>query len=188
MTTGAMTRTDASAEPMFQSTHAALVFAFNFSMQQYDQPAMAKLMGKGIGSGKGLVGTSGAAQAGMVLAAVERLDPIHRAAIYARFAPKFEECPCCGGDKPTENWQHAVERLAAWAVPSGISHMRSRRMLIAKFFGVRGVEIKTMSNDVGLNRNSLAERYREIGARLKKAEDQAQVKLDDEFKQRGLVG
>lgn len=188
MTTGAMTMTDASAEPMFQSTHAALVFAFNFSMQQYDQPAMAKLMGKGIGSGKGLVGTSGAAQAGMVLAAVERLDPIHRAAIYARFAPKFEECPCCHGDKPTQEWQEAVERLASWAVPTGISHMRARRALIAKFFGVRGVEFKSLASDFGLNRKALSEQYQTIGASLKKAEEKGQTALDDEFRQRGLVG
>jgi hypothetical protein len=173
---------------LFNSTYEALRFAFNYSDQQYAESMMAKLLRRGGGSGKGLVALDGAAQVGMVLAVVARLDPVLQASIVARFAPRFEECKCCGGEKPTEAWRLAVERLAAWAVPAGISHMRVRRSLVGKHFGEKGVEFKALAERYGMNRKTLSEQHAEITKRLRNAEDRAQTMLDDEFRQRGLFG
>lgn len=174
-------------EALFDNLTDALRFGFNYSSGQYAESMLSKLLKRGIGSGKGLVSLDGAAQAGMVRAAVDRLEPVANAVIVARFAPRFEECKCCGGDKPTEAWTMAVNRLAAWAVPGGVSHMRVRRALVGKFFGQRGVEFKALGERYGLNRKSLSETYQEISKRLKDAEMRAQSELDEEFRQRGLV-
>lgn len=61
-------------EPMFKSAHAALVFALNYSMQQYDRPLINRIAaGHTKESHKGLSGVDGAAQAGMIRAELARL-------------------------------------------------------------------------------------------------------------------
>lgn len=76
---------------------------------------MARMMKMGGGSGKGLVALDGAAQAGLILARVDKLAPLERACIIARYAERSEDCPCCGSDKPTEDYKGAILALADWA-------------------------------------------------------------------------
>lgn len=100
---------------LFNNTHEALTFAFNFSSQQYALSPMAKLAlqgagrgaGANIGNGKGLVALDGAAQAGMIMAQVERLSSLHRSCIVARYAIKSRECACCGHMGPSEPYRAA---------------------------------------------------------------------------------
>lgn len=175
-------------EPVFRNLTEALLFAFRYSSGKFPESMLSKLYASpGLGTGKELVGLDGAAQAGMILATVERLDATQRAAIIARFAPRFEECRCCGGDKPRREWDEAINRLAAWAIPSGVSHMRVRRMLVGKHFGVRGVEYTAIADQYGLSRKKVAETFREVTKRLSSAEMLAQDALEDEFKKKGLV-
>lgn len=185
--TAATGRKSMTTEPMFSSTHNALTFAFNFSSEQYPESTLAKLLKRGIGSGRGLVALDGAGQAGMVLAAVGRLDPVGKGAVVARFAPRFEPCRCCGGDRAAEEWSGAIETLSAWAVPAGLSHMRLRRLIVAKFFGV-SLEFKAAGEQFGVDRKKLSEHYAVIAAKLKKVEARANADLDDELRQRGVVG
>jgi len=124
-------------EAVFDSMGSALRFAFGFNLQQYGESPLAKMQQRGrLGSGKGLIGMDGAWQAGMVLAQIDRLGPTDRADIIARFAPRFEPCPCCGGERPIAIWREAIEHLAACCIPSGVSNFRCRRDLVAKYFGV----------------------------------------------------
>jgi hypothetical protein len=56
----------AVAEKLFRTPEEALRFAFNYSMQQQGRPLADRLASPGSRNGKGLAGTAGAGQAGMV--------------------------------------------------------------------------------------------------------------------------
>lgn len=190
MTTMAMTMamgTVAAGEPVFETTRHALVFAFRFSTAQYGESTLGKLLRRGCGSGKNLSGLDGAGQAGMVLATIWRLKPIERAAIVARFSPRAEPCPCCGADKMREEWSEAVEMLADWCVPAGVSNIRCRRALVGKHFGLPGVEFAALAAAHQINRKTVAEHYRAMVRRLADVEALAQAAVDDVFKGAGMV-
>jgi hypothetical protein len=91
---------------LFSNWRDAVVFGLNYSSAQYGEAALAKAVKRG-GSGKGLFGVDGAAQAGMILAAIERLGDTEASAIVARFAVRTEPCPCCGEDKKI-GWSSGV--------------------------------------------------------------------------------
>lgn len=101
---------------LFQNAHGALVFAFNFSGQCYDRPMMNRMASPAIGSGKGLVGLDGAAQAGMIRAEVKGMGKLAEAILIARVAPRMTPCSCrsscCSGFKPNKEWTDAVAVLA----------------------------------------------------------------------------
>lgn len=103
-------------EALFLSAHAALVFAFNFSGQSYDRPMMNRLGAPTLGSGKGLVGLDGAAQAGMIRAEVQAMGKLAEAILTARVAPRAKPCSCrsscCSGHKPNKEWTDAIAYLA----------------------------------------------------------------------------
>lgn len=175
------------AEPVFDSAHAALTFAFLFSHQQYGRSPLVKLNDRAIGSGKGLVGFDGAAQAGMVLAEIERMERMERAVLVARYAQRVEPCPCCGADRPTVVWREAVEALATWCVPSGQSSLQVRRELVGKFFGIR-VEFVALAERYGMNRKTVADHFAFICRRLREVEGSAQRNVDGVLRMAGMVG
>lgn len=131
---------------LFRNPHDALMFALRFSSQQYAQTPMAKQLrraaaeaggGAGIGSGKGLVSIDGAAQAGIILARVDKLSPLQRAAIVARFSARVEDCPCCGADKPLDAYKGAIQTIASWAeqfVTGTTTEHRLRYAIVQEYF------------------------------------------------------
>ncbi|MDF3940723.1 hypothetical protein P3W66_11830 [Achromobacter denitrificans] len=139
------------AEPLFPSAHAALVFALNYSMQQYDRPLMNRIAsgeltaGMAPGGGKGLSGLDGAGQAGMIRAELARLKPIEKAVLVAHAAPSQLPCacgvPCCSGWKTNPEWQDAMSVLntaaASGALSGCVSNGRLRSALIQRLFGAR---------------------------------------------------
>jgi len=133
-------------EALFRSVHAALVYALNYSMQQYDRPLMNKAMsGKPEGEGKGLSGVDGAGQAGMIRAELARLAPLHQAVLVASIAPQRVPCECraacCGGWRVNPEWSDAVGELttvsAAAALPGCLSNGRLRSALIQRLLGAK---------------------------------------------------
>lgn len=178
---------DQAAEAVFETTRKAIVFAFNYSTEQYGMSVLGKMQRHAGGSGKGLVGMDGAGQAGMVLAEIWRLKEIERAAIVARFAARYEACECCGGRKPTALWREAIERLADWCVPAGVSNVRCRRELVARHFGVPGVEFVALAERYGFNRKTVAEHYRTMSRQLADAESMAQISIESAFLESGMV-
>jgi hypothetical protein len=178
-------------QPIFRNTHEALVFAYQYSAQQYAESPMAKMMkrsGGELGSGRGLVGLDGAAQAGFVMAEVERLSSIQRACIIVKYARRSEPCKCCGGERPTPAFQLAIEALTAWAVPAGISHMRVRRALVQKWARAGKVEFKELASEYGMNRKTIGEQFQVLKKRLDDVDQQAQCAIDDALRQCGMVG
>lgn len=151
-------------EPLFKSAHDAMVFAFNFSGQQYDRSMMARVASPSTGSGNGLGGLDGAGQAGMIRQEVESLGRIAEMILIARFAPKINDCSCrsecCSGHKPNKEWVNAITWLS--------DHMRNtalagtsavygvRRECVARYFTRKEdrIGIEQMALKHGIHRES----------------------------------
>lgn len=129
-------------EPLFESAHGALVFAFNFSGQSYDRPMMNRLASPAFGTGKGLVGLDGAAQAGMIRAEVQTLGKLAEAILIARIAPRHMPChcrqSCCSWKKPNKEWTDAIAYLADYvrttALAGCVSNGMMRREYVVRHF------------------------------------------------------
>ena len=128
---------------LFKNSHDALTFAFNFSTQQYALSPMAKMMKTGaLGSGRGLVSLDGAGQAGLIMGALAKIDPLKVHCIVARYSPKYSDCPCCGGLKPVQQWRESIRALRDWSISSfsGLSHATVREAIVMNFYS-RGVSM-----------------------------------------------
>lgn len=150
-------------ERLFDSSHAALVFAFNFSGQQYQASAMNKAMTPQIGSGKGLVGVDGAAQAGMIRRELGTLPDLHQAVLTARVAPRDVPCECgracCVGKQLNAEWADAIVWLTERAMQQlsgSFSHYRVRRSILEKIFGVK-VNLADIAEACGAHRNTVSD-------------------------------
>ncbi len=95
----------------FSSVYGALTFAFNFSADQYAQSPMSKLVkGNGnLGSGKGLIGVDGAAQAGMIMREVCSLGYAEKMYLIALFTPTYEV-------KPSPDPEEVNDPIPMWLV------------------------------------------------------------------------
>jgi hypothetical protein len=137
---------------LFSNPHDALVFAFNYSSQQYALSPMAKMIKTRTSSGKGLVALDGAAQAGIIQSRMAQLPALQAACIVARYAPRFEECPCCNGrDKLTDTYREALATLAEWAISHcGGMTLRNMRGAIVRSFFERGVSISEAARSMNV--------------------------------------
>ena len=190
----------AEVDAPFQSAHAALVFAFNFSHAQFPQSTMARLLaGPPLGNGKGLGGLDGAGQAGMVLAEVMALrgEPLFMQEapliLAARFSPHDDECvcgsPCCSGRKPSPSWSAAVEELAVAAIiklEGTAAQLRLRRALIARYFGQR-TSLSDLAYVLRVNKNTVTEHNSKVVGWLRHEEGRAMYALDAALRSKGMV-
>ncbi|KUE88899.1 DNA-binding protein [Cupriavidus necator] len=192
-------------ERLFDSSHAALVFAFNFSGQQYLASAMNKAMTPALGRGKGLIGLDGAAQAGMIRAELGMLPELHQAVLTARTAPRDIPCECrsscCKGRRPNSEWAGAVAWLtdrAMQQLSGSFSHYRVRRSILEKIFGAR-VNLAEIAEGCGVHRNTVSDQNAKLklwieGERAKKGlnaapgvEQVAWTAIDIRLKASGMV-
>lgn len=101
---------------LFRSAHDALVFAFNYSGQQYGRTPVNRIAAPVTRQGKGLSGVDGAAQAGMIRSELKSLGKIPEAILTARFAQQTSQCgcgkSCCIGKRPNTEWTGAINLLA----------------------------------------------------------------------------
>ena len=168
-------------EGIFNSAHEALVFAFNFKSQQYPRTPMTQLLaGSALGSGRGLVGVDGAGQAGMVLREVLDLPPDQRAIIIGRFSKPIE-CPCCGGDAPSADYNEALAHLAtilSGPLAGTTCDFRIRRELARKYMNGK-VSMAMLAEATGMPRRTLTDHYRKVAATLAPLEKRARAALDD---------
>ncbi len=153
-------------EFLFNSAHAALVFAFNFSAQCYDRPMMNRLAAPAIGSGKGLAGLDGAAQAGMIRAEVQALGKFAEAIIIARLAPRSIPCycrsSCCVGRKTNKDWMDAISVLADYARTNALAGCTANGMLrreyVVRYFSRKDerVGLEALAEKHGIARNTVS--------------------------------
>lgn len=195
---------------LFDSAHAALVFAFNFSMQCYDRPAMNRMASPSVGSGKGLAGLDGAAQAGIIRSEVLRLGRLNEALLVARVAPRFEPCECrsacCSGKKPNKDWSNAIGFLSDHVKSAALSGCKStgilRREYVIRYFALKEnrVSLDTLSAKYDVAVNTISAHNSKVSAllgglrgrngreSLPGIEEMAQTVAENRFREIGLVG
>ena len=176
----------------FNSAHSAMLFAFNFSHQAYEPPLMNRLAwGPISGISKGLSGTDGSAQAGMILSRLSRLTVHQQNVIIAKFAPRTWPCscraPCCSGSKRNDMWEQAISYLAqvaaAEALSGCISNNRLRVGIVKRIFGDKTLTLEQLAEKTGVsektakNHSAAIKRWL-LGARnLKTAADYGLIDL-----------
>ena len=149
---------------LFRSTQDALLFAFRHAGQAYDRPLMLRMADASRGSGAGLAGLDGAAQAGMIRAEVAALGRLHEAVLVARFADRAIPCQCkaacCSGERMNGEWINAVAYLADYVRTSALSGCVStgilRREYVARYFSGKGVRdsIRVIAGRHGLEKRT----------------------------------
>jgi len=147
---GAMTH-----EPLFSSAHAAIVYALNYSHQQYDRPLMNRLAGGPAPIGKGLSGINGAAQAGMIRGLMGQLSDHECALLVAYCSPKQVPIPGNHGDKIVI--ENKAVRVQRWSMNPEYQHAvhevaNSRAIQIlttSDFKTVRGIRVACVARCFG---------------------------------------
>lgn len=149
-------------ERLFDSSRDALLFALNYSGQQFDASAMNKAMTPAIGSGKGLIGLDGAAQAGFIRRELGTLPELHQAVLIARIAPRTIPCdcgrPCCSAQRLNPEWDAAIVWLTERAMQQltgSFSHYRVRRSILEKIFEAK-VNLADIAETCGVHRNTVS--------------------------------
>ncbi|MBR8054159.1 DNA-binding protein [Burkholderia vietnamiensis] len=155
-------------EKLFRTPEAALIFAFNYSMQQQDRPAMNRMAMPAGRRGIGLAGLDGAGQGGMILRELDTLSTSEMAALLGRYAPRSRPCacgsPCCSKFKPNPEWEAAIRHLEQEALSlfSGhIVHYRLRRKLVEKSLGIK-VELHGLARECGVSENTASAHWKII--------------------------
>ncbi len=172
----------------FKSAHSALIFAFNYAGQQSPKtPLTTLLRGPGIGRGVGLSGLDGAAQAGMILRALDSLPKDQRWVLTVRFGDLRSECPCCGQPAPSDDWREAIAGLAGCVELEGLPRI-VRFAAIERAVCRRKWDSKQLSQDYGLSLRTLQEQVRRLKARLGRAENAGLGTLDEWLRKGGAVG
>ena len=166
----------AEAEPLFNSAYDAIAFAYRFNSQQYAMTPMAKLMRGQIGSGKGLVGLDGAAQAGFIRGLIEQLGEWEKAALAARFA--FDR-------KELFKARDTLIIPALASLPTGVHHRRMVDALVQKHFG-RKVWLKEIAELYGINKNTMTDQWRIIRKTLHEIECRAMDKAEAALRESGV--
>jgi hypothetical protein len=181
-------------EGIFKSAQEAVVFACNYADQQYAMSPMAKILQRGAhGSGRGLIGLDGAAQSGMVLAELQRLDYWHMLVLVARSAPRREQCSCnhacCSGWKANPLYQDAVSQLSDLVVAGlggAVTLRRFRIAVIARHFGEK-LKVRDIAEDLGIPPRTAERHASAITAYLKDVEKTAWSSLYAQLDDAGML-
>ncbi len=174
-------------EGLFRSAQDALRFAFNYSGQQSPMTPMTRLLaGPGIGKGLGMVGLDGAAQAGIILARLDKLTAQQRNVLTVSFGDVRMECPCCGQLAPSDEWRDAIDALSHCAELEGVPRP-VRYAAIEKAICRRKWDAKRLSQEYGISLSTLHRQVRALKDRLGRVESQALNALADSFRDTGLL-
>lgn len=208
--TATATATAEALEPLFESAHGALVFAFNFSGQCYDRPMMNRLATPSFGGGKGLVGLDGAAQSGMIRAEVQSLGRLAEAILIARIAPRTTPCSCrsscCSGHKPNKEWTDAIAYLSDYVRTTALAgctvNGMLRREYVVRYFSRKDerVSLELLAEKHDIARNTVSAHNAKVatwlgGVPAKKGkegmpgmETAAMDAIEDRLRDIGMVG
>ncbi len=164
-------------EPLFDSMHAALTFAYRYSGQQYSPSIMAQMMRSHIGTGKGLSGLDGAAQAGLIRGLIGKLHKQDQAMISARFAADEHE--------RIEAMLFFVPVVIA-AYPTGVHSRRAADVLIQKWFGAR-LNINGAAEEIGVHRNTAGPMWAATNRILRETLERAEEAAFQELRAAGII-
>lgn len=179
-------------EPLFRSTHAALVFAFSFAGNQSPKtPLMSLILNPGdqaghIGGGKGLVGLDAAAQAGMILAQVDRLPDDQHNVIVVKYCRVQHECRCCGQYAPRDEWKSAIDALSHCIELEGV-HRAVRVMMVEKAICGGRLDIDKLCKQYSIGRSTTFKQLADIKIKFRKIERLTMIGLDNVFLDKKLI-
>lgn len=198
-------------EILFTSADSALRFAFSYSTQHYSPTPMARAMrGGDVGTGKGLVGVDGAAQAGMIRAELREFSELDRSLLIAQFAPVELPCDCtracCSGNRPNVEWADAVSYLTehtTYLFAGHLSSYRLRRTLVERHFGAhrdihgKKLTIERLAQQCEIHRQTVSTHHQKLMAYFRGTKGvnssvgvqaMAIQRADEQLRDRGLVG
>jgi len=181
-------------EPVFRSTHAALMFALNFTHGTLKRSTLAAMMSSA-GNGRGLGGLDGAAQAGMIRAELEKLAKLRRTILVARYVVATIPCDCgrscCSKIRENAEWSEAVNCLSEYVLHEGltgsVSHYRLRRALVMRYFGQRQFLV-SIAEQCGVNRDTASAYNQKITERFRQEERLANYEIEGLLKAIGVMG
>jgi hypothetical protein len=181
-------------EGIFRSAREALVFALNYQCDQYATSAVARLAREGtIGSGRGLVGLDGAAQAGMVKSRLKTMSDQSVAALIARCMS--HQVKCDGSDtanaqmKDSAAWLAAIDEVRRFIETTQAHAVVLDVVAVAairKFFGERKT-VQEIADHAGMHRVTANRQILIIKAELERLEVEAWAELDSSLRAAGMI-
>lgn len=174
----------------FNTAEEALVFAFQYSLEQYPKNQLRKLDRTGKGNNENcLYGVDGAAQSAMIHSILAtNLPLIERLVLTIRFSDNSTPCPCCGNSKPTDAWLKAADNLSIILSNEfkGISKLNSRK-IIEKIINRKSINIISIAHDSMITRQTINRRLKAIKEQLDIHEEKALDTCRYHFAQRGII-
>lgn len=171
-------------DPLFRSTNDALVFAFQYTGQQSPRTPMQSYRNPGdltnLGTGKGLHGLDGAAQAGFILAEVCRLPDDQHNVIVARYDRMTHECRCCGTEVNSEERENAIDALSHCVELEGV-HRKVRLLIVRKVMCGGKLHYDLLARQYSLAERSLYRQASAVKVKYRKVENAALIALDNAF-------
>ena len=179
---------------IMKSAMEAMVFALNYSDQQYALSPMAMfLKNRQAGSGRGLKGLDGAGQAGMVWAEITQLNYFEALALIARCTSHRLRCTCgsscCSGWRANELWRQATSQLCDYAVEAVAGHISNRRLRLAsteKVFGAK-VTLEEIADYVSVSRVTASRQHAKIKDFLRTLEHKGWESLTGALEEKGML-
>ena len=181
-------------EPVFDSLGNALTFAYRFSGQQFARAQ--NIDPTQLGSGRGLVGLDGAAQAGMILSEIRSCGLLTETILLARFADPFDRsarpCDCCGHVGVSGEFRGACVYLAEKiAMPAAATlHSRMAVELVMRYFLPKDHKrtFGSLARQFGDGEDKAKKLYYVVASALKRAESASQAKAGGALESAGIVG
>ncbi len=182
-------------EPLFRSTHEALVFAFNYMGQQSPKTPMTRLFKSnpgendppvGLRQSKGLYGLDAAAQAGMILAEVCRLPDDQHNVIVARYYRAKYECMCCESEVPRKEWKAAIDALSHCVELEGL-HRKVRLDMVIKAICGGKLDVDNICKVYSMGRSTTFQQFSNVKTKFRKLERLAIINLDNAFMDKGVL-
>lgn len=164
---------------MFNSTHDALVFAYNF--RGSPRRVIFEMPQEG-----GLGGLDGAAQAGLIRRKVKSLGALEEAIIIAKFAPRAWECSCgascCKGSKVNFEWHGAITEIAR--AIKGTKRFGQNLKMVRKYFREK-ISLKEVAQ--GQDEKESTAIFNAFRKMMKEKEQVVDIKIDDLLKDCGII-
>jgi hypothetical protein len=180
---------------LFRSMNGALAFALNFRHGTLKPSQLSVMMGGSHPVGRGLSGLDGAAQAGMIRAEIDQLQPRVRGLILvAHFAPRSFPCPCrqacCSGHRPNGEWQQAISDIAVLVLSEALEgcsvNYGLRHAIIRRYFGVHK-SLSEAAVQAGVHRDTASAHAAKIIPYLRGHDRAARFDLEARLKAAGVV-
>lgn len=164
-------------EPLFNSAHEALRFAYAYCYEQYPVTPLSRFLHGHYGSGRGLYGNYGAAVAGSIKRIVWSLTPIERNILLCRYSLNSQELSSAIA---------SVLPLASGALGTGV---HSTRMIIeiVHYHFRRDKTMRQLCDALNMRRSSVKRRLKKIEAYLYHLENVASAKAEHAMSAVGVV-